>query len=602
MAPLNVRNNNPGNLKATDLATAKRFWGDRVQGVDGRGLGIFKDPEAGRSALEQQLKIDSSRGLNLKDFINKYVGAEADPQGTANAHQNLPKLLGVSPDTPISDIDFNKLIRAVTENEGGRDSVRHFFPDDIAAGLQAREELAPNPTMRSEVDTAGMGSNLTLDKERGIPGNANSLNTFFPFSGGKKASIDDLFSELEGSPELSQEGFGTSKDKLLPTSAATGRTIPSSQDKVSTTIDPLGGIPQAIAQNINTHRRAGSKPVIGGEIQGGGVTFPTSPDIDILSKREAVEAGQFVPSSPFDIQAGTRDSKFPTSPNIDIQTQKEAAGAGGFDLGALLKKLGGAALSNTGLTALGIGAQGIGGIMQGRAQSKADKGARRQQSTNNAIAAFMGGQAAQAAPRQANSTGGNILSALGQTLGGVANARRADQATKFDQDLETRKLDAIEVAKLQAGKQGDDEAAELQGQFDIMNKTLTELQEVHAEGGAFTTGSLAFFKLPSSLGGDRQAYLEALGNSLMGPLNSVHRLGRLSDKDIEILRKSIPTWDDGGPTVAAKVAAVRKLIEFSKTNTSKADAPPYIMSALTGGFGGTSTQPQAGGDPLGLGI
>jgi hypothetical protein len=272
--------------------------------------------------------------------------------------------------------------------------------------------------------------------------------------------------------------------------------------------------------------------------------------------------------------------------------------------------LGGAALSNTGLTALGIGAQGIGGIMQGRAQSKADKGARRQQSTNNAIAAFMGGQAAQAAPRQANSTGGNILSALGQTLGGVANARRADQATKFDQDLETRKLDAIEgrnnamieVAKLQAGKQGDDEAAELQGQFDIMNKTLTELQEVHAEGGAFTTGSLAFFKLPSSLGGDRQAYLEALGNSLMGPLNSVHRLGRLSDKDIEILRKSIPTWDDGGPTVAAKVAAVRKLIEFSKTNTSKADAPPYIMSALTGGFGGTSTQPQAGGDPLGLGI
>jgi hypothetical protein len=481
---------------------------------------------------------------------------KTDPQTTKRIMDRAQELL----DGELSDSLYDKSQRAGYGGDGGgrgeypmqtaiKMAMQEMEDGSLAAGLQAREELAPNPTMRSEVDTAGMGSNLTLDKERGIPGNANSLESLFlqPIPQGKEFSIGPKPTTFTDVP-------GPSNDP--------------------------------------------------------GSYFLEGKPFDIQTNREAIEPGSLVPSRLKKIQtqaeAGTQGSMFPTSPNIDIQTQKEAAGAGGFDLGKLLGALG----SNTGLTALGIGAQGIGGIMQGRAQSKADKGARRQQRTNNAIAAFMGGQAAQAAPRQANSTGGNILSALGQTLGGVANARRADQATKFDQDLETRKLDAIEgrnnamieVAKLQAGKQGDDEAAELQGQFDIMNKTLTELQEVHAEGGAFTTGSLAFFKLPSSLGGDRQAYLEALGNSLMGPLNSVHRLGRLSDKDIEILRKSIPTWDDGGPTVAAKVAAVRKLIEFSKTNTSKADAPPYIMSALTGGFGGTSTQPQAGGDPLGLGI
>jgi hypothetical protein len=591
MAPLNVRNNNPGNLKSTDLATAKRFWGDRVQGVDGRGLGIFKDPEAGRSALEQQLKIDSSRGLNLKDFINKYVGAEADPQGTANAHQNLPKLLGVSPDTLISDIDFNKLIRAVTENEGGRDSVRHFFPDSdnrLQNGITAirpddmnpasDDEMRQAEAMKAMADVTGPNPLITTQTK---PDLMDILLPNRPGSGQLRGMND--------TPSMSAMGINGERvpSGTILNALGAREVTPENAPAIGRGLDPAF----RKIQGIRDLQQSGRAQVqLGGGAQ--------------------VQLGGGAPSTPVSAPNTTPQPAAKTAVAQATPTSTAPAGAGGFDLGALLKKLGGAALSNTGLTALGIGAQGIGGIMQGRAQSKADKGARRQQSTNNAIAAFMGGQAAQAAPRQANSTGGNILSALGQTLGGVANARRADQATKFDQDLETRKLDAIEgrnnamieVAKLQAGKQGDDEAAELQGQFDIMNKTLTELQEVHAEGGAFTTGSLAFFKLPSSLGGDRQAYLEALGNSLMGPLNSVHRLGRLSDKDIEILRKSIPTWDDGGPTVAAKVAAVRKLIEFSKTNTSKADAPPYIMSALTGGFGGTSTQPQAGGDPLGLGI
>jgi hypothetical protein len=478
---------------------------------------------------------------------------KTDPQTTKRIMDRAQELL----DGELSDSLYDKSQRAGYGGDGGgrgeypmqtaiKMAMQEMEDGSLAAGLQAREELAPNPTMRSEVDTAGMGSNLTLDKERGIPGNANSLESLFlqPIPQGKEFSIGPKPTTFTDVP-------GPSNDP--------------------------------------------------------GSYFLEGKPFDIQTNREAIEPGSLVPSRLKKIQtqaeAGTQGSMFPTSPNIDIQTQKEAAGAGGFDLGKLLGALG----SNTGLTALGIGAQGIGGIMQGRAQSKADKGARRQQRTNNAIAAFTGGQAAQAAPRQANSTGGNILSALGQTLGGVANARRADQATKFDQDLETRKLDAIEgrnnamieVAKLQAGAKGRkteaeeaEEAANLQQTAKTIFSTLDEITRVHANGG-LSTGYFAP-KLPGFLGGDRQDFLQTIGDSLIGPINTIHKLGRLSDKDLEIIERSIPQFNDARETVAAKANGLRLLLKFRMENGKDVTLPPEIMKSITG-FDGTSS-PSSGSD------
>ncbi len=82
----NVRNNNPGNLRTGDVETAQQYYGeDAVTGVDEGGFAQFSSPEAGISALQQQVRVDTNRGMNLGEFLNKYTPESDDPSGNKAA-------------------------------------------------------------------------------------------------------------------------------------------------------------------------------------------------------------------------------------------------------------------------------------------------------------------------------------------------------------------------------------------------------------------------------------------------------------------------------------------------------------------------------------
>lgn len=104
------RNNNPGNLRA----------GAGQIGRDANGFAIFPDVQTGWNALYNQISLDSGRGLNLSQFINKY--APPSENDTGNYLSYLTGQLGVPSTTPLSDLgagDTANPPRAPRHSTGG---------------------------------------------------------------------------------------------------------------------------------------------------------------------------------------------------------------------------------------------------------------------------------------------------------------------------------------------------------------------------------------------------------------------------------------------------------------------------------------------------
>ena len=283
--------------------------------------------------------------------------------------------------------------------------------------------------------------------------------------------------------------------------------------------------------------------------------------------------------------------------------------SGGFDLSKLLGALG----SNTGLTAMGIGAQGLGGVLQGRAQNKANKAASKQQRTNNAIAAFTGGNAQQAQAKSTSSTGGNILSALGQTLGGVAQGRRgeesiaqaqanADRQFGLDErelgqvDARTATLTEVEriraAAKVAAAGGGADfsptEIDEMGVSARVITETLGDMFKAFTDGEPWETG---MFAQGGNLGGAAGARMESLCNLLIGEINTIANLGRLSDKDLEIIESTLPAISGEGETVFLSKA--KATIDQLNRRLRHNGAPEVPMPSNMGGASSGGGSPRA---------
>jgi hypothetical protein len=99
-------NNNPGNL---------RFVGQKNAVKGEGGFARFNSPQEGLIALQNQIKLDASRGLTLAQFINKF--APPTENDTRTYIQQVQKMTGATPDTPISNIDLLTLTKAVAKKE-----------------------------------------------------------------------------------------------------------------------------------------------------------------------------------------------------------------------------------------------------------------------------------------------------------------------------------------------------------------------------------------------------------------------------------------------------------------------------------------------------
>jgi hypothetical protein len=96
--PLSERLHNPGML---------RSWGNVPTD---RGFAHFPDEAAGRQALEKQIEINISRGLNLEEFFRGKPGVypgyapETDHNDPAEYARAIARSLGIDLKTPLSQI------------------------------------------------------------------------------------------------------------------------------------------------------------------------------------------------------------------------------------------------------------------------------------------------------------------------------------------------------------------------------------------------------------------------------------------------------------------------------------------------------------------
>jgi hypothetical protein len=102
---LNVRNNNPGNIKSGSYTRS-------AIGTDYKGFAVFADPGDGWDALNNYIAAHAADHptWNFYDFFNYYLhgsttASPVDQEGNATAYANsVASYMGVDPNTPISTL------------------------------------------------------------------------------------------------------------------------------------------------------------------------------------------------------------------------------------------------------------------------------------------------------------------------------------------------------------------------------------------------------------------------------------------------------------------------------------------------------------------
>ena len=120
---LNIRNNNPGNIREAGIP-----WEGRVGSQS--GFVTFDSPEMGVRAFTKNLYTYQSRGLNsIEDVVSTWAPPE-DNNNTSAYIRNVSQALNLDPGAPLN-LRQNpgrtaELIRAMTLQEGGQSSVDYF--------------------------------------------------------------------------------------------------------------------------------------------------------------------------------------------------------------------------------------------------------------------------------------------------------------------------------------------------------------------------------------------------------------------------------------------------------------------------------------------
>lgn len=243
------------------------------------------------------------------------------------------------------------------------------------------------------------------------------------------------------------------------------------------------------------------------------------------------------------------------------------------------------------LSALGILGQGVGGMMQSRAQDKANRRANQEQRVNNAIAAFLGGPAEVAQADTATSTGGNILGALGAALGGVGQARMTQRAMDAESDqMQLDRESAERIAQIRADANRDVANLNLQGRgggddgggsgADDPNAILnTYMQALQAS----PQNTKPYAEIIAQIPFVKRYYPEAVAamdlSQTAGVALAVAVQGsRPTDKDAEALQRALPMPSDPLETQQAKLRNLRALINYGRNIQAQGNV-------LAGGWG-----------------
>ena len=170
MPPLNVRNNNPGNIREVGIS-----WEGKTG--SNQGFTTFSSPEMGLRAMAKQIYTNENRGKNtVASMVSTWAPPNENP--TSSYITNVATRLGVDPNTPLQ-FQGNPnltaaLMQAIIQQEGGTTS-SNYFNDKIFAGIQlANGEIDPNDIPRVEPDPGpGLDPQDDPFAEPGRPGGMN---------------------------------------------------------------------------------------------------------------------------------------------------------------------------------------------------------------------------------------------------------------------------------------------------------------------------------------------------------------------------------------------------------------------------------------------
>jgi hypothetical protein len=105
---------NPGNLTFADQAGATRGEPKKGGGYWAR----FEDEGAGMRALARQVQLDQGRGLNVRQFVEKYAPS-TDGNNVDRYLAKLQRLTGADEATPLSEMSAGHLAFAIAAIESG---------------------------------------------------------------------------------------------------------------------------------------------------------------------------------------------------------------------------------------------------------------------------------------------------------------------------------------------------------------------------------------------------------------------------------------------------------------------------------------------------
>jgi len=107
------RNNNPGNLKPVGFSYPGQT------GVDANGFAIFPTPEAGRAALQGDLRAKFNRGDNtISSLITDYEGHDFKRNNIAAYIASVSQQTGIGANQTFSADRLEQISRAITRQEG----------------------------------------------------------------------------------------------------------------------------------------------------------------------------------------------------------------------------------------------------------------------------------------------------------------------------------------------------------------------------------------------------------------------------------------------------------------------------------------------------
>lgn len=207
-------NNNPLNLEYRPGSYQDKY-GAELEPVSISGkqrFAKFPTMAAGYQAGLDQIQLDSSRGLTLSAFVKKFAPPHENP--TDQIISQYAKHLGVSPDTPLLQIEPEKLIVPMLERESSTKVVRD------------------KGWVESVVDSLGPNSAKAAEEKQLIP-----LERFVESKDSNLVPLEEF--------TKSQETFAPTKDQA-EASARTGGVEPEPGLEQPTFLDPvniIGGLP-----------------------------------------------------------------------------------------------------------------------------------------------------------------------------------------------------------------------------------------------------------------------------------------------------------------------------------------------------------------------